>query len=146
MKNQIENFLRTVVIPPVIGAVVSGKAISAQFSVTGDRRSHQFPLWIDVIATTMARGNADVPALHARTNDMDLEVGYPPSFHITCPVSDEQALTDAICAFLATKLEGQDRIEVFMRASSPRGMADLKPLVGNSDDGTLDEQPEHISL
>jgi len=82
-------------------------------------------------------GQLEAGKLFARTNDIDLMVGIPPSFHMSVPVEDANTMVEAIKTFLTDKLGTARRVEILLQADANAGEAHIAPQVGNSDDGFL---------
>jgi len=118
----------------LVDIVVSGRARSARVRFT-DPQGHKYSNFWWIAVDQLAGENGAEPKLYAATNDIDLMVGIPPSFHKSVPVSEASALVEAAVAFLTEKLGSAAKVEILLQADAPAGQPSIPAYVGNSDDG-----------
>ncbi len=127
-------------IPALVGSVADGKVSSARarFTAPNGPIHHNF-WWIQV---DKIEGDDKTVKLFARTNDIDLMVGIPPSFHMAVPLDEAASLVPAIVAFLNEKLGRYDRVEILLQADPIRGGEHIPNYEGDSDAGFANIHPQ----
>lgn len=128
----------------LVDIVAGGRARSARIRFT-DPSGPQYSNFWWIAVDKLDGENGGEPKLWASTNDIDLMVGIPPSFHKSVPVSSGSELIEAAVAFLSEKLGKSARVEILLQADAHQGAASIPAYVGNSDDGfdNLSEQAVH---
>jgi hypothetical protein len=119
-------------IPALVDIVVSGRASSARIRFTDPNGPTYSNFWWIEVDTHVADGQRKI---YARTNDIDLMVGIPPSFHKSVVEGGESELVEAAIAFLTEKLGKAVRVDILLQADAAQGQAGIANHVGNSDDG-----------
>jgi len=97
--------------------------------------------WIIVERTGAGTSNDSVSA---RTNDMDMSGGVPPSLHVSVPVSRVQDLEAEILNFLDTELLNYGKVDALFQSDMQDG-THCANFVGDSESGYANIS-EQVSL
>lgn len=128
---KVANLLRDAV-PALVSIVSEGRVRSARIRFTDPNGPTYSNFWW--ISVDTLKGDEGT-RIFAQTNDIDLMVGIPPSFHKAVALENAGELIDPIVAFLSEKFANAQRIEIWLQADANTGEPSLANQVGNSDDG-----------
>ncbi len=130
----------------VVDVVARKQARSARVRFTGSGENaslfNNF-VWISVDRISGENGSPD--KLWASTNDIDLMVPMPPSFHLSVEQSQAGELIGRACQFVIEKMAGYAKVEMFVQAEAQPNSPHLPTLVGDSESGP-DGVHEQVSV
>ncbi len=143
LNEKVATLLRDAV-PALVSIVSEGRVRSARIRFTDPNGPTYSNFWWISVDTLKSDGEGT--KIFARTNDLDLMVGYPPSFHMAVALENAGEMIDPIVAFLSEKFANAQRIDIWLQADANQGESGIANQVGNSDDGlaniTVQEVPD----
>jgi len=145
MKESVKKFIESVVRDQVT-AVNIGRVVECRLNVEGNVGLHM-GLWIclETIEKPECEGSDKlVRYFWAHTNDFDPMVYGWSACELYVVERDPQVVYDKTVAFLAGKLEHQDRVEIKLFPRVASGQKELAILTGDSDSGAdaIHEMPD----
>ncbi|MBZ0185369.1 MAG: hypothetical protein K8F91_03880 [Candidatus Obscuribacterales bacterium] len=125
--------LVTNAIPELLSFLADGRVANNRIRFTGvGGQSFNNFLWMML---DRYESESEGVKIWAHTNDMDLMVGYPPSFTMSVAIADYQSLVEPIVRFLTEKLASYQVVEVLVKTDANPGETAFPAYTGDSESG-----------